>query len=223
MDAVSADVQATAESIGTSEIADSAIAASAAGRAKVADSFFNAATVAAKFAADSFTNANLLQLIQDGAFAADTNSRALFADSFITNAKLAGGITADKLANGAGLAALIAAGLGASASYDKTTNGAQTLLASDPAARVVLIVVVVNETFADGDTSQTVFIIGETDTTNKFAASTVFSTGPAAAGDIFILAGSLTADKALLVTGTPAAGTGTGGIDVIVFALPAAA
>ena len=51
-----------------------------------------------------------------------------------------GKVTAGMLANGSGVAALVAAGLGASAVYPKTTTGAQTLLASNAAARVVLLV-----------------------------------------------------------------------------------
>lgn len=133
----------------------------------------------------------------------------------------AGAVTSEKLANGAGLAALLAAGLGASAAYDKTTNGAQTLLASDAAARVALIVVVVDETFADGDGGQTTFTIGEVDTADKYAAAAVF-TG-ATAGDVFVLAGTLTASKNLIVTGGAATGTGTGGISATALVLPAAA
>jgi hypothetical protein len=130
-------------------------------------------------------------------------------------------ITGAKLASGAGVAALLAAGLGASATYAKATSGAQTLLASAAGARVVLIVVTVDETFAAGDTSATVFTIGETDTANKYAANTLLVS--ATAGSVFILAGTLTAAKALLVTGTAAAGTGTGGITVSALVLPAAA
>jgi len=133
----------------------------------------------------------------------------------------AGAVESSMLANGAGLAALIAAGLGASAAYDNTTSGAQTLLASDVSGRVALIVVVVDESFADGDGGQSEFTVGETDTADKFAASTVFA--DATAGDIFVLAGTLTAAKALLVTGTAATGTGTGGISVSALVLPAAA
>lgn len=146
-------------------------------------------------------------------------------DVTMTNAGVtaigAGKVTAPMLANGAGIAALVTAGLGASAAYLKTTNGAQTLLASDAAARVALIMAVVTETFADGGGSQTTFTIGETDTADKFAAAAVF-TG-AQAGDVFFFAGTLTADKALLVTANDAAGAGAGAISVTALVLPAAA
>lgn len=133
----------------------------------------------------------------------------------------AGAVESSMLANGAGLAAAIALGLGASEAYAKTTDGAQTLLASAVAGRVALIIVVVDEVFADGTGSQPVFIIGETDTTNKFMADSVLV--DAAAGSVFFLAGTLTAAKNLLVTGTAATGNGTGGISVSALVLPAAA
>lgn len=120
-----------------------------------------------------------------------------------------------------GLAALVAAGLGAYDVYDKATVGAQTLLAADPAARAALIVVVVTEAFAESTGTQTVFTIGETDTANKFAANTVLV--DAAEGDVFVFAGTLTATKALLVTGTAAVGDGTGAIAVTALVLPATA
>jgi hypothetical protein len=143
------------------------------------------------------------------------------ADAVTTAKILDGNVTAVKLANGAGLAALIAAGLGASASYAKTTDGAQTLLALDASARVALIIVVVTEVFADAGGTQPVFIIGETDTTNKFMTNAILA--DAALDSIWVFAGSLTATKALLVTGTPAVGAGTGAIAVTALVLDAAA
>lgn len=124
------------------------------------------------------------------------------------------------LSNSGGVASLIAGGLGASAAYIKTTNGVQTLLAADAAARVVLLVVRVDEVFATGDTSQTTFKFGETDTDDKYAATTLLT--DAADGAVKVLAGTLTANKALLVTAVAAAGTGTGGVSVTAIILPAA-
>lgn len=128
------------------------------------------------------------------------------------------------LDSGAGLAAIIAAGLGATEAYDNTTVGAQTLLAANGTSegdRTVLIVVHVDEAFDNGDGGQAVFIIGQTGTTNKFMANTVLV--DATAGTTLVLAGTLTEETALLVTGTAATGTGTGGISVTVLALPSAA
>ena len=133
----------------------------------------------------------------------------------------AGAVEASMLADGAGIAALVTAGGGASAAYAKTTSGAQTLLAANESgegARTVLIVVTVTETFAAGDGAATIFDIGETDSTTKFKAT--LNTGTA--GDVLTYAGSLTEEKALLVTATAATGSGAGGISITVLALPAA-
>lgn len=125
------------------------------------------------------------------------------------------------LANSAGLGALFAAGLGASDSYDKTTAGAQDLVAADADARVALIVATVTEEFADGDGGQTEFSIGEEDAATKFSDGAEFA--GAQAGDVFVFAGSVTAAKKLIVTGTAATGTGTGALSVAALILPAAA
>lgn len=131
-------------------------------------------------------------------------------------------VTSAMLANGAGWAALLTAGLGASANYPKTTNGVQTLLASNAAARIVLIIVTVTVAFANGDGGQPTFKFGETDTDTKYAATSVL-TG-ATLGAVKVFAGTLTANKALIVTA--GAGTGTtetGAISVMAMVLPAAA
>jgi hypothetical protein len=128
-------------------------------------------------------------------------------------------VTAAMLANGAGLAALVTAGLGASAAYINTTDGTQTLLASDAAARVVLLVAVVTEAFADAGGTQPVFVLGETTTVAKYNDGTAFH--DAALGAVKCFAGTLTATKALLVTATKAVGAGTGGVSVTAFVLPA--
>lgn len=120
-----------------------------------------------------------------------------------------------------GLDSLVAAGFGATAAFPKTTNTAVTLLAANATVtRVAIITCIVTEVFADGTGAQPVFIIGEADTTNKFAANTLLV--DAALGDTHVLTGTLTATKALLVTGTAATGTGTGAITVSALVLPAA-
>lgn len=129
-----------------------------------------------------------------------------------------GTITSAMLANGAGIASLLAAGNGASASYTKTDTGAKTLLAANATGegkRSVLIIVIVDETFEAGDGTATKFDIGETGTPAKFKSA--LNTG--VTGDVLTYAGSLTEEKALLVTVTPATGTGAGGISVTVLAL----
>lgn len=157
--------------------------------------------------------------IEDGSVTA-----AKLAANAVESAKIAdGAVTLAKLASGAGMAAMAAAGVGQSAAYDKTTNGAQTLIAANAngeGARVVLLIVHVDEVFADGDTTQTAFTFGETDTADKYADATLLA--DAALDGVFVLAGELTEEKALLVTGTAAAGTGTGGVTVTAIVLPAA-
>jgi len=204
---------------GTLELPDIAVAQ---GSILVGDSDGEAAALSAKgdgkILVGNGTTITSVSVSGDATF--DNTGALTIAMGAVENSMLAGSITSDKLANGAGLASLIAAGLGASASYAKTTTGAQTLLAANgngEGARTVLITVVVDETFAAGDGSATDFDIGETDATTKFKEALATGT----AGDVLTYAGSLTEEKALLITGTAATGTGTGGISVTVLALPA--
>ncbi len=109
------------------------------------------------------------------------------------------------------------ASAGKKASYAKTADGAQAALL--PAAlidRHVQIMVTVNETFAAGNGAATSFGIGETGTATKFKSG--LNSGTAAAQTFY--QGTLSAGKELLVTGTAATGTGAGGIDVSVVAVP---
>jgi hypothetical protein len=122
--------------------------------------------------------------------------------------------------NGLNPAALMLSGLGAAASYPKTTSGAQSLLTAHATLdRIVVIVVSITETFANGDGAKPSFNIGETSTATKFKSGLTSGT----VGDKLVYAGTLSATKALLVTGTAGTGTTeTGAIAVAVFALPAA-
>jgi hypothetical protein len=130
-----------------------------------------------------------------------------------------GTITSAKLAAGAGVAALVAAGLGASGAWVKTDTGTKTLLAAHATKdRAVLVLVHIDQVFATGNTSQLICKVGETSTIEKFAAAAVFT--DAAAGATFVFAGTNTATKAILVTLTAAAGTGTGAVSVTVLAIP---
>ena len=144
------------------------------------------------------------------------------AASTIVEAMIANGaVTSGKLANGAGIAALVTAGGGASATYANTTNGAQTILAANAGGdgnRTVLIVITVTEDFADNLGTQTEFTFGETDATTKYNDGTILA--GASSGDIITLAGQLTEEKALLITASQATVDGTGAISVTVLALP---
>lgn len=119
----------------------------------------------------------------------------------------------------AGIASVLAGGLGASASYVKTDTGTKTLLAAHATKdRACLVVVHVDQVFANGDTSQLILKIGETSTIEKCAASSVFTN--AANGTTFVFAFTNTSTKAVLATLTAAAGTGTGAATITVLAIP---
>jgi len=131
----------------------------------------------------------------------------------------AGKVTSAMLANGAGVAALLSAGLGGSVSYTKATDGTQTILADNATKdRGVLVVAVVDEAFADGDGGQTVIKIGEEDTIDKGFDHTVLA--GASAGAIFCRGFVNTAGKDIIATVIKATGTGTGGASFAVLALP---
>lgn len=108
------------------------------------------------------------------------------------------------------------ASAGKKVSYAKTATGALVLLGAALIDRHVQIMVTVNETFAAGNGAATSFGIGETGTATKFKSG--LNSGTAAAQTFY--QGTLSAGKELLVTGTAATGTGAGGIDVSVVAVP---
>ena len=112
---------------------------------------------------------------------------------------------------------LVSAPRGNTASYIRTTNGAQTLLAAKNYDRHVIILVSIVTTFAAGDGAAPVFDFGETDNTQKYKAS--LNTG--SAGTYLTYGGRLSAGKALLVTATAATGTtSAGAVDVTALSLP---
>lgn len=112
---------------------------------------------------------------------------------------------------------IVSAPRGNTASYIRTTDGTQTLLAAKPYLRHVIILVQIITTFAAGDGAAPVFDIGETDSTEKYKAD--LNTG--SAGSFLIYGGTLSPGKALLVTAVAATGTtSTGAIDVTVLSLP---
>lgn len=132
----------------------------------------------------------------------------------------AGKVTSAMLASGAGVASLLTAGLGASASYIKTKNDTTDLLAGHATkARAVLIVVVVDETLADAGGTAPTFSVGEeSGAVDKFVTTASLATK--AAGTVQVYAGTQTANKKIQVTGTTKVGTGTGGITVTVIGIP---
>jgi hypothetical protein len=115
-----------------------------------------------------------------------------------------------------GIASNAASRVGKDSAFPKTSAGATTVLAANAVARAVLIRVEVTTTFDAGDGAAPSFDIGETDATTKFDSGLNAGT----AGDVFVLGGTLSANKALLVTATAATGTGEGAIKVTVIAAP---
>lgn len=155
----------------------------------------------------------------DGAGAEQT----LTGDVTVTNAGVtaigAGKVTSAMLANGAGVAALLTAGLGGSQTVIKTETGAKTIVAAhETKNRACIVVAVVTEAFT-GDTSRTIVTVGEEDTADKCWAATTFPDG-LALGTVLVGAFTNLATKAITVTSTAAEGTGTGGVAVTVIAIP---
>lgn len=136
-----------------------------------------------------------------------------------TQLAAAAGITSAQLANGAGVAALLAAGLGGSASVLKTDTATHTIVAAHGSKdRAVIVMVVVDETYAVGTGTLPALVIGEADTTNKFMAAGTLDTE--AAGTVLFFAGTNTATKAITATSTAAVGNATGGCSITVLAIP---
>jgi hypothetical protein len=131
-------------------------------------------------------------------------------DASITNAKLAAG---------AGVAALVAAGLGNSVSYTNADTGTKTIVTAHATKdRGALVMVHIDETFADGLGTQPTLKIGEDATTNKAADTAVFV--DAVAGTTFFFGFKNLATKKIIATLVPAVGVGTGGVSITVLALP---
>jgi hypothetical protein len=129
-------------------------------------------------------------------------------------------VTSAMLANGAGWAAMLTAGLGNSATYAKTTSGAQVLSTGTAGTKSVMFIVTVTEAFVTNDTdTQPTFSFGQVGNATKFADTSLLT--DATLGAIKIFTGSLTASTNLIVTGVPAVGTGTGAISVMAIILPA--
>ena len=132
----------------------------------------------------------------------------------------AGKVTGAMWSAGAGVAALLSAGLGGSATIIRSETGAKTIVAAnDLKDRACIVVAVVTEAFATGDTSRTIVTVGEADIADKCWAATTFPDG-LALGTVLVGAFTNLATKAITVTSTAAAGTGTGGVAVTVIAIP---
>ncbi len=133
---------------------------------------------------------------------------ALAADAVTTDKIEDGAVTAAKLADGAGVAALLTAGLGASANVDHDDAGSPlTIVAANgngEGARAVLAVAICTETMA-GTTPPTFKLGEEADDDSLFSTADLAG---ATEGDVFVSAGLLTEEKALIATWTAGANGG---------------
>jgi len=155
----------------------------------------------------------------DGAGAEQT----LTGDVTVSNAGVtaigAGKVTNAMLANGAGVGALLTAGLGGSLSVTKTSAGTDTIVAANATKdRAVIVLVIVDETYAIGNGTLPTVKIGEDDAIEKAMAATVLDTEEA--GTVLAFAFTNTANKKIIATTTAAVGDATGGCSIIVLALP---
>jgi pectate lyase len=131
----------------------------------------------------------------------------------------AGAVESSMLANGAGVAALLTAGLGGSVSVTKTDADTHTVVAANGTKdRACLVLVVVDETYAIGTGTLPTVKIGEDDTIEKCMAGTVLD--DEVAGTVLAFAFTNTATKKIIVTTTAAVGDATGGCSVTVLAIP---
>jgi hypothetical protein len=155
----------------------------------------------------------------DGAGAEQT----LTGDVTVTNAGVtaigAGKVTNAMLANGAGVAALLTAGLGGSVSVTKTDAATTTIVAAhDTKDRACLVLVTVDETYDSGTGTRPTVKIGEDDAIEKCMAGTVLDTE--AAGTVLAFAFTNSAGKDIIATTTAAVGNATGGCSITVLAIP---
>lgn len=132
---------------------------------------------------------------------------------------MAGEIISAQIAGGAGVAAILAAGLGGSASFLKTSAATTTVVAAHATKdRACLVVVRVDETYAIGTGTLPTVKIGEDGTIEKCMAATVLDTE--AAGTVLVYAFTNSATMKIIVTTTAAVGNATGGCTVTVLAIP---
>jgi hypothetical protein len=144
-------------------------------------------------------------------------------DVTITNAGAtaigAGKVTSAMLASGAGVAALLTAGLGGSVSILKTDATTKTIVAAHATKdRACLVLVRVDETYAVGTGTLPTVEIGEDDTIDKCMTHAVLDTE--AAGTVLVYAFTNSATKKIIATATAAVGNATGGCSITVLAIP---
>ena len=119
----------------------------------------------------------------------------------------------------AGIAAVLAGGLGGSSAIAKTLAATTTVVAAHASKdRACLVVVNVTETYLIGTGTLPTVKIGEDEAIEKAVAATVLT--DQAAGVTLVYAFTNTATKKIIVTSTAAVGNSTGGCTVTVLAIP---
>lgn len=149
--------------------------------------------------------------------------QTLTGDVTVTNAGVtaigSAKVTNAMLASGAGVGALLTAGLGGSVSVTKTSAATTTVVAANATKdRACLVLVVVDEAYAIGTGTLPTVKIGEDDTVEKCMAATVLT--DEAAGTVLAFAFTNLATKKIIVTTTAAVGNSTGGCSITVLAIP---
>lgn len=169
--------------------------------------------------------------VGDLLYASGASALSKLADVATGNALISGGVTTapawGKVAlsthvsgqlpvanGGTGATTLVGARLPTSyyATYPKTSTGVVTHIASATGARNVILFITVTEVFANGTGAQPTFEVGETDSDHKWCATSVFT--DAAVGTTFVRQGTLTSEKALIITATAATSNATGAVDI---------
>ena len=133
-------------------------------------------------------------------------------------------VLSSMIANGAGVAALLAAGLGGSAKVLKTSAGAIPCLTPNPTQdRACIVVLVVDETYDEGTGTLPTVLLAYADpdhleTAVILMANTVLTNQ--VAGTVLTFAFVLPAVYTLGVGATAKVGDATGGCSVVAWALP---
>ena len=162
----------------------------------------------------TMTNSGAVTIANNAIIAAKINANAVTTDKILD-----ANVTSAKLASGAGVAALLTAGLGGSVSCVKTDAATKTIVAAHGTKdRACLVLVVVDETYAIGTGTLPTVEIGEDDTIDKCMAHTVLDTE--AAGTVLAFAFTNTSTKKIIATATAAVGNATGGCSITVLAIP---
>ena len=132
---------------------------------------------------------------------------------------MAGELKLLQMVGGAASTALLAQALGGTHTVINSETATHTLLAAHATKkRAVLVIVTVDEVFANGTNTQTVIEVGEDGTIDKCFDH--LKLVDAAAGSVWAFAFQNDATEKVIITSTAAVATGTGGVTVTAIAIP---